>query len=100
MGGDLDRQPVPQFVEDGREHLPGELFVRPEVIADLIEPDVGCFERPVEHLEAVRAHASSPALIRFPRPLARTRALERAFHTATIRSGGPPQRPPSYAERP
>src|SRR4029079_2193383 len=60
MGREIYAQPVAELVQDGRQHLPGDLLVRTEICHDLLEPDMGGFQRLVEDFEAVRAHGPSP----------------------------------------
>src|SRR5207302_3002773 len=58
--GQIDREAIAELVEDRRQHLPGKLLVRPKIVADLVEPNVGDFDRPVEYVEAARAHCFTP----------------------------------------
>src|ERR671912_255821 len=76
----IDAQPVTELVQDGRQRLPGDLLVRPEIRHDLLEPHMGGFQCLVEDFEAVRAHGLSPStrLVRYA--AWRTNRRERAFH--------------------
>src|SRR5207253_10316381 len=64
MGGERKWKPVAQLVEDGRQHLPGDLLVRPELVADLVEPDVGGFQGSIENVQALRSHGFLPRSVR------------------------------------
>src|SRR5829696_8527965 len=83
MRREVDAQPVTKLVQDGRQRLPGDLLVRPEIGHDLLEPEMGSFQCLVEDFEAVRAHGPSPStrLVRYA--AWRTNRRERAFRGPT-----------------
>src|SRR5215204_4651793 len=58
MSRKIERDAVANPAQDGAKHMPGDLAVGADRLHELVEPDVGCLEGFVEHVETSRAHAS------------------------------------------